>query len=257
MDMQLKRHTVCVLCRLMLDRNIVLDHNVLPSIQDIISVILDSIEGDADEEVGVYLVSFLAHELIRFANKTTAMLAIIYASVQDSGLQLQLLQNLPSSSSRQSLFRRRLALAFFFRDPASLSKLREDLADMKTITRHLGKSRFTVNTETDYSALAASIAALAIGLDDGDPPSADASKEAVAAFNHDLDKLAQRIKGMFTQIVDTGASHMKRTEAKEVLESFHSCLVYAVRTKQKPKGMMWGDDAVDEKQKRVMKEFLR
>ncbi|KAL8679852.1 MAG: hypothetical protein Q9186_003918 [Xanthomendoza sp. 1 TL-2023] len=238
MNLQLRRHTVCVLCRLLLDRNIILDHNVLPLIQDIISAIIDSIEDDADEEM-------------------TAILAIIYPSVQDPGLQLQLLRNLPSSSSRQSLFRRRLALAFFFHDPASLSKLREDLSDLKAISRNLGKSNFIVNTETDYSALAASIATLAIGLDDGDPPRMDASKEAIATFNNDLDRLALRIKAMFTQIVDTGASHMKRTEAKEVLESFHSCLVYAVRTKQKPKGMMWGDDVVDEKQKNVMKSFVQ
>ncbi|KAL8701263.1 MAG: hypothetical protein Q9224_000585, partial [Gallowayella concinna] len=183
MNLQLRRHTVCILCRLLLDRNIILDHNVLPLIQDIVSAIVDSIEDDEDEE--------------------------------DPGLQLQLLRNLPSSSSRQSLFRRRLALAFFFRDPAPLSKQREDLSDLEAITRHLGESHFIVNTETDYSALAASIATLAIGLDDGDPPPMDASTEAIATFNNDLDRLALRIKAMFTQIVDTGASHMKRTEAKE------------------------------------------
>lgn len=54
MDLQLRRHTICILCRLMLDRDIVLDHNVLPIIQDVIGMVLDSIEGDADadEEVG-------------------------------------------------------------------------------------------------------------------------------------------------------------------------------------------------------------
>ncbi|KAL8732366.1 MAG: hypothetical protein Q9166_002764 [cf. Caloplaca sp. 2 TL-2023] len=185
------------------------------------------------------------------------MLERIYPSVQDPSLQLQLLRNLPSSSSRQNLLRRRLALAFFFYDPSFLSKDREKLVDMKVITRHLSTSNFVVNSETDYPGLAASIAILAIGLDDGDPPPADADKEAITAFNDDLDALAQRIKGMSTQIVGTGASHMKRNAAKEVLESFHSRLVYAVRTKQKPKGMMWGDDVGMEKQKSVMNNFVQ
>ena len=52
---------------------------------------------------------------------------------------------------------------------------------------------------------------------------------------------------MFTSIVDTGASHMTRTEAKDVLEAFHARLVYAVRTKQKPKTMLFGDASVESK----------
>ena len=187
----------------------------------------------------------------------TAILAIVYHSVQDPGLRLQLLRNLPSSSSQQSLLRRRLALAYFFHDSAYLSKARETLLDMKTITHYLRQPRFVVNSETNYPGLAAAMSILAIGLDNADPPPVEASREVITAFNDDLDMLAQRIKGMFTRIVDTGASHMRRTEAKEVLESFHSCLVYAVRTKQKPKGMMWEDDVGTEKQKDIMKSFLQ
>ncbi len=128
---------------------------------------------------------------------------------------------------------------------------------MKAITRYLSQPRFIINSETNYPGLAAAIAILAIGLDNGDPPPTEATKETITAFNNDVDMLAQRIKGMFTQIVDTGASQMRRTEAKEVLESFHSCLVYAVRTKQKPKGMMWEDDVGAEKQERMMMDFVQ
>ncbi|KAL8784095.1 MAG: hypothetical protein Q9213_004154 [Squamulea squamosa] len=127
----------------------------------------------------------------------------------------------------------------------------------ETITQHLNQPRFVISSETDYPDLAAAIAILAIGLDNGDPPLVEASKEAITAFNDDLDMLAQRIKVLFTQIIASGASHMKRNEAKDVLESFYTCLVHAVRTKQRPKGMMWEDDVGVEKQKSLMKHFVQ
>ncbi|KAL9630170.1 MAG: hypothetical protein Q9204_004860, partial [Flavoplaca sp. TL-2023a] len=212
------------LCRLLLDHEIVMDHQLLHLINELMAKVIDRIDGNGEE---------------------------------NSGLQLQLLRNLPSSNSQQSLLRRRLALAFFFHEPVYLSKDRQDLLNMKAITRYLRQPRFAVNSETDYPGLAAAISILAIGLDNGDPPPIEASKEAIAIFNDDLDMLAQRIKGMFTRIVDTGASHMRRTEAKQVLEVFHSCLVNAVRTKQKPKGMMWEVDTGTEKQKGIMNSFVQ
>ncbi|KAL8721880.1 MAG: hypothetical protein Q9225_001516 [Loekoesia sp. 1 TL-2023] len=194
---------------------------------------------------------------IPVAAASDAALTPIYRGVGDLGLQLQLLRHLPATSFRLSLLRRRLALAFFFHDQAYLSIEREQLVDLKAIARHLNKPQFVINGETDYPGLAASIAILAIGLDNGDPPSTDAGKDAETAFNEGVDILAQRIKTIYTQIVDTGASHVKRTEAKEVLESFHSCLVYTVRTKQKPRGMIWGDDTGTEKQKTMMNDFAQ
>ena len=246
-----------ILCRLLLDREVVMDHHLLHGIHDITSKVIDRIGGDGDEEVYCSLIYLVHRKLTQLTHQMIAILALIYHSVQDPGLQLQLLRNLPSSSSRQSLLRRRLALAFFFHDPVYLSKDRQELLDMKAITRYLSQPRFIINSETNYPGLAAAIAILAIGLDNGDPPPTEATKEIITAFNNDLDMLAQRIKGMFTQIVDTGASQMRRTEAKEVLESFHSCLVYAVRTKQKPKGMMWEDDVGAEKQERMMMNFVQ
>lgn len=102
---------------------------------------------------------------------------------------------------------------------------------------------------------------LNIGLDDGDPPPLPSTspfsediitdseiKDATtseASFNKAVDRLAHRVHTMFTSIVDTGASHMTRTEAKDVLGAFHARLVYAVRTKQKPKTMVFGDASVE------------
>ena len=65
---------------------------------------------------------------------------------------------------------------------------------------------------------------------------------------------------MFTQIVDAGASHKRRTEAKEVLEAFHSRLLYAVRTKRKPKTTLAGESDIDvgrdSRQGDLMRGFL-
>ncbi|KAI4172967.1 MAG: hypothetical protein LQ343_003254 [Gyalolechia ehrenbergii] len=219
------------------NRGIVNNYIIFGKIEDIMSAIVDGMsEEGLDEELA-------------------AALTLIYHSVEDLGLQLQLLRHLPASSSRLNLLRRRLASAFFFHDQAYLSKEKVQLADFRAIVHRLNKPQFDINRETNYPSLAASIAILAIGLDSGNPPPPDAGKNVESAFNDNVDVLAQRIKAMFTQIVDTGASHVKRTEAKEVLESFHSCLVYAIRTKQKPRGMIWGNNAETEKQKTMMNDF--
>lgn len=166
-----------------------------------------------------------------------------------------MLQNIPAYSPRLSLLRRRLALAFFFEDELFLQKKPEDTIDFNSIVRHLQKSCFIIQNTTDYAELAALIAILSIGVDNGDPPPVGSNKQAETAFNADVDLLASGIKGIFTQIVDTGASHMKRTEAKEVLEAFQSQLLYAIRTKAKPKMTIWGEPIVDRQQKSIKEIF--
>ncbi|KAL8950776.1 MAG: hypothetical protein Q9222_003208 [Ikaeria aurantiellina] len=168
----------------------------------------------------------------------------------------ELLRNLPSSSPQLIRIRRRLALAFFFDDASVVLRDKEPLADMSTIIDHLNQPHFRVSTETDYPSLAATVAILAIGLDNSDPPAPEVGAASKAIFNESVDVLARKVKSIFTQIVDTGASHVKRTEAKEVLESFHSCLVHAIRTTQKPMGKIWTEDAAVEKQGALMRDFV-
>lgn len=152
-------------------------------------------------------------------------------------------------------------MAFFFEDSSYLTPTITSLSSLPSITRHLRTSRFDIHQTTDYANLSASISLLNIGLDDGDPPPLSSTSPfseelttgsnkkypntSEAAFNKAVDRLAHRVHTMFTSIVDTGASHMTRTEAKDVLEAFHARLVYAVRTKQKPKVMLFGDASVE------------
>lgn len=164
-------------------------------------------------------------------------------------------------------------MAFFFEDPAYLTLPAPSLSSLPAITRHLRTSQFDLQPTTDYSTLSANISLLNIGLDDGDPPPLPSTslsssntatdsnnkdpKTSEAAFNRAVDRLAHRVHTMFTSIVDTGASHMTRTEAKDVLEAFHARLVYGVRTKQKPKVMLFGSASVElQAGGNSMKQFL-
>ena len=116
-----------------------------------------------------------------------------------------------------------------------------DIDLLSAIAQLLREPQFLVNYNTDYSELAASIAVLDIGLDDGNVPCSMVLPEHESEFNKDIDKLAKILKAMFTRIIDTGASHMLRTQAKDVLEALHSRLTFAARTKPRPKKGLFGD----------------
>ncbi|KAL9582581.1 MAG: hypothetical protein Q9203_005433 [Teloschistes exilis] len=138
-----------------------------------------------------------------------------------------------------------------------LTKDSQSLIDLKTITRHLHKPQFAVNPATDYASLAALIGILVIGLDKADPPPNDAARNATIAFNADIDILAKVVHKLYTLVIDTKAAHRKRTEAKEALESFETSLKAGIRTEPKPRGTIVDDDAGFEKQRSIMKGFIR
>lgn len=165
----------------------------------------------------------------------------IYSQIADAQLRLQLLKGVPAVSPRLSLFRRRLAIAFFFESKEYLKRRIPDLLDFSDILHHLQRPQYAIKSDTDYPQLAANISILDIGVDDGDPPGADDNPQLEQNFNARVDQLAKAINTIFTKIVDTGASHISRTEAKDRLEAFHSRLTFAVRTKRKIKKDIFGD----------------
>lgn len=181
-----------------------------------------------------------------------------FRSIEDATLRLRLLQSILASSHRLILLRRRLALACFFRDIRYLSQQEaDDRIDLKGIARHLEGSQFMISNATDYGELAAAIGILSIAIDCGDPPSSPCATEEEKAFNRDIDALSLKIKSMFADIVDTGASHMGRTEAKEVLEAFQYRLSYSVRTKTPPKKSLFGDSTVEgAADRQIMEAFV-
>lgn len=176
-----------------------------------------------------------------------------FESISDATLRLRLLQSILASSHRLILLRRRFARACFFRDVGHLSQLGDVTIDLKTIAHHLEGQQFIISNVTDYGELAATIGILSIAIDSGDLPSSSYAPEE-KAFNRDVDSLALKIKTMFTDINDTGGSHIGRTEAKEVLEVFQHWLSYGVRTKPPPKQCLFGDSTLEGTADRHMME---
>ena len=173
------------------------------------------------------------------------MATTAFNSITDTTLRLRLLQNVLASSHRLLLLRRRLALACFFQDIRYSRQQTDDTLDLKRITRHLEGPHFIISNATNYGELAARIGLLSIAIDCSDPSSTPCTTEEEKVFNRDIDVLSSKIKSMFADIVDTGASHMGRTEAKEVLEAFQYRLSYGIRTKVPPKKCMFGDSTFE------------
>ena len=166
-------------------------------------------------------------------------------STVDTTLRLRLLQNIQASTYRLTLLRRRLALAFFFQDIGYLCQRGNDTLDLKNIARDLEGPRFIISNATNYGALAATFGILNIAIDSGDPPSSPCVPEEVGAFNRYIDTMSSRVNSMFADIVDTGASQMLRTEAKEVLEALQYWLSYGVRTQAPPKKALFGKSTLE------------
>lgn len=180
-----------------------------------------------------------------------------FKTITDATLRLRLLQNTLASSHRLIVLRRRLALACFYQDIGYLNQQADDTIDLKGIARHLEDPQFMTSNATDYGELGAVIGILGIALDCGDPPSSRCATNEEKAFNRDIDVLSLKIKSMFADIVDTGASHMGRTEAKEALEAFQHRLSYGVRTRPPPKKSLFGESSVEDTADRhVMEAFV-
>ena len=179
----------------------------------------------------------------------------------DNQLRLQLVSNLPAYAPALGILRRRLALAFFFEDPSYLCKAQQTLLNLDTIANYLLRPAFDMKVDADYVQLAARISILDIALDHGISSVDECDVRSEASFNREVDFLAKIIKAMFTGLVDSGASHMSRTEAKEVLQIVHYRLIYAVRTKQEPKSSLFRTattNGLNESQsgRKVLTEFL-
>lgn len=185
----------------------------------------------------------------------------IIAFVTQSQMRLQLLKYLPASTPTLHLFRRRLALVMFFSDISYLTRPTDALIQLPRVTQKLHTPAFNADDDTDYVELAAMAGILDIAIDDGLSMSRSIKKADIDAFDREVDALAARIKTMFGSILDSGASHMTRTEAKEALERVHYRLVYGVRTKPVPRKNLFdslGDlDKVNQVERAWMADFLQ
>ena len=165
-----------------------------------------------------------------------------FATIRHIQLQLRVLQCIPNTNARMEEFRRHLALCFFLDNEACLHYDLQHPSLSSKIINHLRKSPlYDPTPKTNYGDLGASISILDIAINSGFVCLPFSSKEAEADFNQSIDALTQQISTLHNNIVDTGASHMKRTEAKNALERLRYRLEFSVRTKPKPKKNVFGD----------------
>ncbi|EFE31150.1 uncharacterized protein ARB_02019 [Trichophyton benhamiae CBS 112371] len=218
-----REHTLKILFRLALDETVMNDGAVCAETRRAIPALFGQTKSSALPEA-----NFQAHEL---AQNT-------YQTFKDTTLQCLLLRNIPPITPEIALFRCRLASAFLFMDSSPLDKSDSELINLRKISSQLKGERFRVNEHRpedkepfDFANLAALTTILDVAIDSGTLQRSFSDKEGEIEFNKQVDKLADRVKAIFTAIQDSGASHMKRTEAKESLQALHYRLVYTVRTK--------------------------
>ncbi|KAK2875585.1 hypothetical protein FQN49_001590 [Arthroderma sp. PD_2] len=244
-----REHTLKILFRLILDEVVMSDGAVFSEIQRTIA----SLFGEPEPALPGLNVYELAEHL--------------YRTVKDTSLQCLLLKHIPTVSPQIALFRCRLALAFLFRNTSPLDKPVAHLINLQQIGSQLKGARFRVNEHRsedrepfDFAKLAALTTILDIAIDSGTLEPSFTSKEDEMEFNKQVDKLSDQVKATFTAIQATGASHLKRTEAKEGLEALHYRLVHTVRTKPKQKKSFFissnEDDSVGEGKKDILEKFL-
>ncbi|BAE62719.1 unnamed protein product [Aspergillus oryzae RIB40] len=235
-----REHILSILFRLSLDISLTRDPMVCSELERTIIAVLESIPEETADNL-VYRVCTSAYETIK-----------------DAVFQSRLLTHILPTSSWIAMLRCRLAVAFLTSDPSSLAEEPDVMGYLRRIIDVLKDKRFDVKRykmkgqpEYDYGELMAITTVLNIAIDSGWSGVDFSSKDAEREFNSEVDVLADRIKRIFTSIEDSGASHLKRTLAKEALEALHYRIIYSVRTKPRPKRSIFGENGADSQNKKV------
>ena len=182
----------------------------------------------------------------------------VWRRIRSSHLRLQLLRAMPASTPHLANARRRLARASFFH----LDHYPREPLDLAAVIKYLeSNALFNVGPRTDYTHLAAQASILDIAIGDGGYPlptgDDDVDAKARKAFDKKVDKLADDVQSLAARIIDTGAAHLTRTEAKEVLQAMHTRLLYGVRTRPRPKKSLFSSADEEREGERAMEKFLK
>lgn len=255
---QAKSTFASFVCRMALDSTLMSDLGVSLIVEDTISRLLDI---PLDEASTTNFLIDLHEEL--------------YTSIQDANLQARLLRHILPTSDCSSRFRVRLAHSFLLQAFPSPNDFAEIAIDLKVFTKHLDNPRYDIlhnkkiaspadrEKNFDYSALTSWAILLDVAVDNGigllKKIDSQLPVKTSPSFNVEVDALADKVKAIAASIRDTGASHMKRTEAKGALDVLYFRLIYAVRTKPRPRKVMFGEalaEAEKERGKAFMGRFL-
>lgn len=176
-------------------------------------------------------------------------------NLTDSMLQSQFLAHFIPTNPSAARLRHRLASTFLFGadQTEKLSKPSSSTfttSPLVRITNMLSEHPFFTTTKTlsaledanSYSTLMAQTAMLDAAIDDGLRLESFQSRLEQQQFNASVDTLADHIHALSVNIADTGASHMRRTEAKDALQALHFRLLYQVRTRPRRKRHVFDRD---------------
>ncbi|KAL2354518.1 hypothetical protein BJ546DRAFT_1061534 [Cryomyces antarcticus] len=218
------------------------DHTILESA---------SLQNRTQDAIAALVASIPASELDSALFTTSRT---IFYALTSTSLRALLLHSLPDFSPPLNTLKRRLALAFFFNSATYLTHPLHDPELAGAIIAHLRTPAFAINDRTDFAALRATVSildtAVASGFSDlsfsAPLPSSSSStteaaeKEKEKAFNADIDALTTALAALSNRIVGFGTAHLKRTEAKAVLDRLVYRLSYAVRTSRRRKSGVFG-----------------
>jgi hypothetical protein len=191
----------------------------------------------------------------------------VYQNLKDHYLQARLLLHILPNSSLSARLRLVLAQVFVLPDHIPSLDLSEPPSiSLTTLLQHLRSPIFDLahranNNSVNYTEICALTNIIDAALSDGGRPSRIATLAEEKAFNQQVDQLADRVNAIFSSIADTGASHMRRTEAKEALSVLQKRLLYSVRTRPRPKKSVFGgrdgkEYRSEEKSKSAMQNYL-
>jgi len=188
------------------------------------------------------LLQSIPHE--EFGQTTRSLGESMFKEVKDATFQNQLMRHILPTSAHIASFRSRLAMAFLSNDASPLESSSEEVITLQQIINHLQDTRLDVQlhrarleSDYNYTELKAITSLLNIVIDTGRTTLEFPSKEAERQFNADVDTLAEQVKRIFSAMEDSGASHLKRTEAKQGLEALHYRIIYSIRSRPRTKSI--------------------
>ncbi|KEF61259.1 uncharacterized protein A1O9_02824 [Exophiala aquamarina CBS 119918] len=224
MDFAALSKLTSTLCRLAIDQQLMSDGLVSVKVEELLQTMLSFTDFDTQSHVVERMIDDVGRRL------------------ETPLLQARLLAHVLPVSPTACRTRVLLAQAFLFgadkfhsNKPAPFEINLDSLTQLITTSPSFNTTRHKSSDPLDYASLRSLAHILDVAIGDGGRPPSFPSRGEEIVFNRSVDRLADAVRATFISIVDTGASHMSRTEAKDVLQALHWRLLYSVRTEVRPK----------------------
>lgn len=210
---------VSLVSRLCLDQNIMVHNQTMEAVESLLRKLADLPDPSSRQHVHERILSDLSY------------------NIKETTLQVQFISHFMPASPSGTKFRVKLAATFLLGSSKANKILKPHPARPPLIALLnfvITSPTFRITPDTDFQTLAASVALLDTIISSGYPPSLETRADE-NIFNAQVDELADKVRDMFTSIADAGASHMKKTEAKDTLQALHNRILFAVRTRVRRK----------------------